>query len=106
MYNVTLRRVRVPLLQWKSGIKHYECVAIALVIQHAMRMRRIILPVASVVLPYFTAVCHKRHDFRRKKNIIEHKMCFLIFCYICLKRFAFREELSERCYHKSTQVFT
>jgi hypothetical protein len=60
------------------SIKHYECVAIALVIKHAMRMRHIILHVASVVRPYFSTLCHKRNEFRKKK-ITEHKMCFFIF---------------------------
>ena len=36
------------------GITHTECVSVALVIRHAMRMRRIILPsVASVARQYF-----------------------------------------------------
>ena len=35
--------------------------------------------VASLALPYFSALSHKRHDFRKKK-VIEHKMCVLIFC--------------------------
>jgi len=57
-----------------------ECVYVALVIHHAMRMRRIILsPVAYLQLQYFSTLYHKRHDFRKKKKKIEHKMCVLIF---------------------------
>ena len=51
-----------------------EYVFVALGIQQAMRMRRIILSsVACPDLQYFSTLSHKRHDFR-EKNAIEHKM--------------------------------
>ena len=53
--------------------------SVAFIIQQVKRMRRIILPfVACLVLPYFSTLSHKRHDFRGKK-IIEHKIFVLIF---------------------------
>jgi hypothetical protein len=51
---------------------------LALVIQYAKRMRRIILSsVACLVLQCFSTLSHKRHDFR--KQIMEQEMCVLIF---------------------------
>ena len=63
------------------SIKYSECVSVALVNHHALRMRHTILSsMDSLSLPYFSTLCHKRHDFRKK--VIEHKMCVLIFSII------------------------
>jgi hypothetical protein len=58
---------------------------VTLVIQHAKLMRRVILLcVASLPPPYFSAVCFKRHDLRKK--CIEHQLCVLIFSTtLCVK---------------------
>jgi hypothetical protein len=59
-------------------ITYTEYVFVALVIQHAKRMRRVILSsVAGLVLPYFSTLSHVRYDLRKK--VTEHKMCVLIF---------------------------
>ena len=56
VYKVKLWRVRATILcRGKAmSITYSECVSVASVIQHAMRMRRIILPsVACLPLPIF-----------------------------------------------------
>jgi hypothetical protein len=52
---------------------HSESVSVALVIQHATRMRCIILlSVACLAVPYSSALIHKQHDFGEKN--IESKI--------------------------------
>ena len=52
-----------------------ECVSVAFVIQHAMRMRHIFICRLPSV-QYFSTLSYKLHDFRKKKKVIERKMCF------------------------------
>jgi hypothetical protein len=80
MCNVILGCVRVTSVAVKElSVLHVECVLAVLVIQHAMRMRRVTLPsVACPALRNFSALSHKRHDFRGGK-VTEHKMRVLIF---------------------------
>ena len=104
MYNAILTRVRVTLLPWKSNIISITCsedVSVALVIQHAKRMSLIVLSsVACLVLPYFSTLSHKWHDFRGK--IIEHKMCVLIFSTTFVWKYFSSKKSSARYYHKRT----
>jgi hypothetical protein len=47
------------------SIKYYERVPVALIIQRAKRMRRVILsPVACLTVTYFSTLFHNRHNFR------------------------------------------
>ena len=46
-------------------ITYSECVSVALVLQHAKRMRRITLSSAAcLVLPHFSTLFHKGYDIR------------------------------------------
>ena len=59
-------------------ITYSERVSVALVIQRAKRMRRIILSsVGCLALPFLSTLWHKRHDFR--KEVIEHERVFRLF---------------------------
>jgi hypothetical protein len=61
-------------------------VSVALVIQHAERMRHIILSSAACLfLPYFSTLFHKRHDFWEKGT--EYKMCVFILSTTLYKTF-------------------
>jgi hypothetical protein len=64
-------------------------VHVALLIQHAMRMRHIVTLYAPLppYLRHFSTLSHKRCDFRKK--FIENKMCFDFLYKICLKYFPF-----------------
>jgi len=59
------------------SVTYSECVSVALVTQHAMRMRRIVIcgPSGSTI---FFHIISQTYDFRKKKAI-ERKMLF-IFC--------------------------
>jgi hypothetical protein len=105
MYYNIVARSRKHCCSGKSiRITYSERVSVALVIQHAKRTVRIILPsVACPAVPYFSTLSHKRHDFR--KTFIQHKMCVLIFSTTFVWNISHSKQNSARYYHKCTQVF-
>ena len=49
------------------SITYSDCMSVALVLQHAKRLRRIVMPfVACVVPPSFFTLSHTRHDIRKQ----------------------------------------
>jgi len=76
-YNVTLRRVRVTTVIVEKGkrIICYECVFVAIVILHAIRMFRAVICGLSGYTCFFTMFSPKRWDFRGKM-FLSINVCF------------------------------
>jgi hypothetical protein len=59
---------------------------LALLVQHARLMHRIVLPFVACLAPqYFSTLSHKRHDIRKK--VIENKVRVLIIHTILSRTF-------------------
>ena len=67
-YNVTLSCVRVPTFCCGTAISSSdsECVFVALVIQHAKRMRHILLSSVACLAVYFSTFSSIQLNFRKK----------------------------------------
>ena len=93
-YNIKMdlqfRRFCVNILKVdKQKLLRILSVFVALGVQHAMHMRRIILlSVASMAPRYFSTFSHKRHDFRKKK-LLNIQCVFNLPYNFCLKYFSF-----------------
>ena len=56
-----------------TSITYSECVFVALCIQNAKRMSRIVFPCVSCqTLQYFSTLSHKRHDFLENRAATWH----------------------------------
>jgi len=73
------------------SITYFECVSVAIIIQHAKHMRLVILSsVACLSLPYFIHIISRTTLFSKvKKKKIEHKMCFDFLYDLCMKYLSF-----------------
>jgi hypothetical protein len=80
-------------------ITYSQCVSVALVIQHAMRMRRVILSsVVRVTVPYLM----NGNIFGEK--MIKHEMCVLVFSTTLFCKISVSKKNSEISQHRFTYV--
>jgi hypothetical protein len=85
------------------SLTYSRCVSVALVIQHAMRKRRIILSSLDCPALRFSTLSHNGTFFRKK--VTEAKMCVLIFSTVFVSDISHSKKNSGRYYHKRTEVF-
>ena len=77
------------------SITYSECDSVALVIQHAMRIPRIMsISVTFLAPPYFAHYLIKDKIFRKRDT--GHKLCVLIFFENFVSQISFSEHLSHR----------
>ena len=84
------RRAQVTTVaaEKQLSITYSECAFVALVIQHAKRMRRVtVSSMASTTLHHLSTLSHKQHDIRESYWI--YNVCFEFLCNFCLKHFSF-----------------
>jgi hypothetical protein len=75
------------------SITYYECVAVALVIQHEKRMRRIVVCGLSGSVRFFHIIYGT--IFRKKKKLLKRKICVLIFSTIFSQIFLILRQIRE-----------
>ena len=89
--NVTWRSFRLTLVAAENNrsITYSECVSVALIIQHAMRMRRTMSSsVACLTLHHFSEFSHKRYDLPEKK-LLNPKSVFWFSLQLLFETFLF-----------------
>jgi len=77
------------------SIAYSECMSVALVIQHAKLMRRVVLSCGLYGPPIFFYVISWMARFSGGKKVIEHKMCCDFLYNVCVPCFSLLEEVSE-----------
>ena len=82
-----------------------DCVHVALLIQHATRMRHIVTSfVVPLVPPNVSTLSHQRQDFR--KQVIEQKTRVLIFSTNFVSNVSYSKKNFVRKCHKCENVFS
>ena len=87
--DVILRHFRVNVVTEEEHTWHIlsVCVCVALVIQHAVRMRIIIVSSAACLQYRLFSHYFIKETILGKKKIIEHKMLILVFCTTSIWKF-------------------
>ena len=75
MHNVTQGRFRATTVAVEIGVTHYECVFVALGIQHALRVRDFVICGLLGSTIFFHNISQTA---RLKKRVTEPKMCFYL----------------------------
>jgi len=84
------------------SITYSERVSATIVIQHAERMRHIILSLAPCLAqPYISTLSHKQHDLKK----IEHKPSVVIFSTNCDLKISYSKRTSATYYPKCGFIF-
>jgi hypothetical protein len=65
---MSVRLTRVAMVKREVLHNYYECVSVALDIQHATRVRHIVICDVSLASLYVYILSHKRHEFREEKS--------------------------------------
>jgi hypothetical protein len=78
-FNVILRRFRGTIFAVEQHNYYIFRQWVFLILISSKQCACAILSGGHATLQYFSTFAHKRHDFRKKKNI-GNKMCVLIFC--------------------------
>jgi hypothetical protein len=81
-----------------------DCAVAPLGTQDAVRMNHALICSLPDSLPHFSKLSHERLDFRRGKEIIEHKMCIEILS-TTLSEIFFSTRTSERDTIKNTYIY-